>query len=582
MQDIIIKNQTGATQTVGSLIFGATETRNLTDTVGSEALADLSIEPLGKSLVDALNDGDFLLLSPVQSPGAAPGDAVQAASISNVESISAAVVFRGEVANEAQLSSFDNPEAGEYAAVSATATLWLYDGAAWFDTTVEASFQNWIPPVGPPPVPENQGVVTFDLSRTKDVQLQPLTGEVYRIGSTNSGYNVAGLASAETISNPGEYFEFPALVVNQHQGFGLASAADCDGAGPNDNGVPVPGVLWTSGALAYSGRSWAAYFTGAGVWTTGAQNGGPTLTGSGYSNTLLASAGLFSTGAQCRIGLDSQAHAYFGVVVDDVVRVVWRSATPMPVQDYKFVWNGHYITSKLSQLPNRVSAAPPAYEDTHFVRFDGTDEFVSFADSAPIASLLDFTQSWSFGFKLGNTWNPSQSDARDTILRNGANAFYMRGANTGNAAPYLQNGLTYQGQNTWNPLNSGDRVVVTYDSATNRARYFRNGAQVGGGWTLSTLLANNNVDGTCSLAKGGGWSSYLAGGLDEVFFVGRRLLPAEVAESAAGGDPSLWSFYADVIDFLLMGEGTFPSINGIKGALSGTLENGEPEDFVAY
>jgi len=158
----------------------------------------------------------------------------------------------------------------------------------------------------------------------------------------------------------------------------------------------------------------------------------------------------------------------------------------------------------------------------------------------------------------------------------------MRGANTGNAAPYLQNGLTYQGQNTWAQLNAGDRVAVTYDSATSRARYFRNGAQVGGGWTLSTLLANNNVDGTCSLAKGGGWSSYLAGGLDEVFFVGRRLLPAEVAEAAAGGDPSLWSFYADVIDFLLMGEGTFPAINGIKGALSGTLENGEPEDFVAY
>ena len=92
----------------------------------------------------------------------------------------------------------------------------------------------------------------------------------------------------------------------------------------------------------------------------------------------------------------------------------------------------------------------------------------------------------------------------------------------------------------------------------------------------------NQSDGTLTLAEGGGFASYLAGGLDDVFFVGRPISASEAAEAAAGGNPETWTFYADIIDFLLMGEGTFPTIDGLKGILEGTLQNGEPEDFVEY
>ena len=592
---IIVQNRTGEVQTVGGLVFdkGAAgdeengETRDLTEDMASGVFADVFVEPLNKTLAASLDDGDLLLVSPpLPRASVPPSSVVQAASLYTVEASTSLVVFRGEVANEAALSTLTSPSELDYAAVADTGTLWVYTGAAagWVDTTLAATFQNWTPPVGPPPVPENLGQVTLDLSRTANVAIQGATGEIYRTGPTGSGYNIAGIATVETISAPGEYFEFPAVVVNSHQGFALASAADCDGAGPNENNRQPPGVLWTSGTASWSGRSFVGYFTGSGIWTNASQNGSSVGNGSGYSNTLLNEAGLFSTGAQIRIGLDPQYHAYIGVVVDNVVRVIFRSVTPMPVQDYKFVWNGHYIASKLSQLPNVITTPAPAYSDTHYVNFDGADEYVSFSDSGPIANVLRWDEDWSFGFKLGNTWNPPAVDKKDTVLRNGQNAFYIRAANTGNAAPYLQNGPFYDGQNTWQGLSAGDRVVVTYDAANFRAKYYKNGVLVGGGWVLNAgrTRDQNNADGTLTLGKGGGWSSFLAGGLDEVFFVGRTMTPAEAAESAAGGDPAVWSFYAEIIEFLLMGENTFPGIQGVKGVLSGTLENGEAEDFAAY
>ena len=146
----------------------------------------------------------------------------------------------------------------------------------------------------------------------------------------------------------------------------------------------------------------------------------------------------------------------------------------------------------------------------------------------------------------------------------------------------MANGQTYQGLNTWVGVSAGDRIVVCYNSGTNAFTYYLNGVSRG----TRTLTMNNLADGTVTLAQGSGssvyQSNYLAGGLDEVWFANRPLNIAEVQETVNGGDPSLWSFYADVIEFLLMGEDTFPAINGLRGLLTGTAENGEPGDFVGY
>jgi len=229
----------------------------------------------------------------------------------------------------------------------------------------------------------------------------------------------------------------------------------------------------------------------------------------------------------------------------------------------------------------------PEYTDTRYVNFDGENEIVTFSDSTPIAGILDFDQDWSFGFKLGNTWNVEQvGTSKLTVVRNGNNSFYIQAANTPNASPYVQNGALYSGLNSRATLVAGDRVVVTYDSAQKRFRYYLNGVPTGDGggtWVLRAGLTNES-NGVVTLAEGGGFGQILGGGLDDVFFATRTLSASEAAESAAVGNPKDWSFYddPDLVDVLPMGENTFPNIIGIKGILEGTMINAEPEDFVEY
>ena len=500
--------------------------------------------------------------------------------------------FRGEVANPSQLSALTNPLEDDYAGVQSTGTIWQYDGAAWSDTSNVISFQSWIPTVGPEAPPENTGTINISTSFSANTSQNTETGEVYRIGPSNQAYNVAGICSVETIAAAGDYFEFPALLINQHTGLGLASTADAEGTGPNQNGLANPGILWDYPTYNnhYTGKSAMAFFTGSGPWTYGSQNGGSYQTGSGYNSTTLRNLGLFPNyggggGATVRVGLDDQYHFYCSVIDGAVNRVVFRSLNPLPVQAYRFCCVLYMANAKLSQLPNRiVGAQPPAngYADTHYVDFDGFNEYVSFTSSTPIASVMDFSQDWSFGFKIADTWNPTNaSTVKYTVVKNGANTFYIN-ANNSNASPYMANGQTYQGLNTWVGVSAGDRIVVCYNSGTNAFTYYLNGVSRG----TRTLTMNNLADGTVTLAQGSGssvyQSNYLAGGLDEVWFANRPLNIAEVQETVNGGDPSLWSFYADVIEFLLMGEDTFPAINGLRGLLTGTAENGEPGDFVGY
>ena len=590
--NVTIQNNYGVPVVIGGVAFEVAESRNITalyegPNLALEPVLDMANNAeLAETMAEAMDAGDLRVISPAIPPDVAPSTTVTPASLYAVDSQTAAFVFRGEVGTPSELASVTDPETGDYAAVQSTGTLWQYRDASWEDTEEVAVFQNWIPPVSPSPLPENRGQITPDLRFTKDVAIQASTGITYPVGPTNSGYNVRGLVSEEVIRNPGDYFEFPALVINQHQGFGLASAADCVGNGPNENGVPIPGRIFQLGNNTYSGRSAMAFFTGSSAWTYGAQNGGSKVNGSAYPTAVLAPTGIFSTGATVRVGLDAQYRFYVGVVIDQEVKVVFRSENPLPTQNYKFVWTGFYFTSVLSQLPNIVtSVTPPAYTDTHYVQFDGVDKFVTFADSTPISAVLDLSQDWAFGFKLATQWNVEGRDARLTVIRNGSNSFYMRGPGTANAAPYVQNGDSsdkrlYSGANTWKTLSQGDRVVISYNASTKRFTYYRNGDNVVG-WTLRAGLTNES-DGTLSVGQGGGWAQYLKGGLDEVFFMPRQMTDSEVRESAAGGDPALWTFYADIIDFLLMGEGTFPTIDGLKGILEGTLQNGEPKDFVEY
>ncbi len=613
-----VRNDTPSTQTVEGLIFTAGESRDISVELSPSEIFDAQVEPLGKSLATALDDGDFSLVGAALPGGMTPGMAVTPATVQTVQEDTlpdapsdgqifgrqdgawvpaggpggGAYYFRGEVANQAGLGAFTDPQEEEYAAVQDTGTLWQYDGAAWADTGINASFQDWIPPVGPSPLPINQGTITPDLSFSFNVAFQGSTGAVYRIGPTNSGYNYAGFASENVISQAGDYFEFPSVFFNTIQGLGLASTDTLTGNGPNENGVATPGEFCTppSNMFSYTGRDVMGYVKNNGLYTTGAQNGGA-LQMFQPSAAERDDSGAWSTGGKVRLGLDAQYHFYMAVYLpsSQVWKTLFRSTTPLPTQSYRFLWAGFYAGSVLSQRPNQVVTPPPpgGYSDLFYVKLDGFNEYVDLGSPAGLSNALNFGQPFSYGCTVANQWNPIGAPTpKYTLLRNGANAFYLNPQPNpgGNSQPYLTAQGVQSGANTWKQVNAGDRLVLQ-SNGTN-IQFMVNGQTWWNTTIPATITANNGPSGQLTVGEGGPISSYLQGGIDNCWFMDRPLVGQEIAEAGNGGNPEDWSFYAEILAFYLMGEGgpvAFPSITDLTGNQpDATLINGEPTDFTPY
>jgi len=60
---LVVKNNTVATQYVQGLIFQADEERDLFADLTPSELLDARVDPLGKGLADAIEDGDFSIIS---------------------------------------------------------------------------------------------------------------------------------------------------------------------------------------------------------------------------------------------------------------------------------------------------------------------------------------------------------------------------------------------------------------------------------------------------------------------------------------------------------------------------------------
>jgi len=362
---MIIRNDQPTSITISGVIFAPAEERDLSLLLSPTEIYDAIVLPLNKSLPDALDDGDVAAPNANTTPPMTPGDIARPSSVEYVIEATqdgGAYNFRGNVANIVDLAGILNPQEGDHVAVQATGTLFEYESASWVDTGINASFQDWIPPVGPNPTPINQGAITPDLAYSVNVAFQPSVGVVYRTGNTNSGYNYAGFASENVISQAGDFFEFPTVRINNIQGFGLASTDTLEGNGPNENGVGTPGVFCTppSNMFSYSGRDVMGYFKTNGLYTTGAQNGGALIM-SNPSQAERDESGVWSTGGRVRVGLDGQYHFYIAMFMPtgQVWQTLFRSTTPMPTQSYRFVWVGFYAGSVLSQLPNQVVTPPP-------------------------------------------------------------------------------------------------------------------------------------------------------------------------------------------------------------------------------
>lgn len=502
--------------------------------------------------------------------------------------IGGAYNFRAEVGTVADAEALPDPQDGDHAAVQATGTLYKYDGLNWINTGILASFQNWIPPVGPTPLPENTGVITPDLAYSFDVAFQSAVGSVYRIGNRNGGFNQAGFASEQVVSQAGDFFEFPNLIINNTQGIGLASTDTLNGNGPNENGEPNPGVFCNppSGPTPYTGRDAMGYFKVDGLFTRGGQNGGQIVQDDPTPQERDES-GVWSTGGRVRVGLDAQYYFYIAMWLPgpQVWKTLFRSSTPLPEQSYRFVWVGNYPDSVLSQLPNQIinPPAPGGYSDLFYVQLDGFNEYVDVGTQPSLSDVLNYGQPWAFGCTVATRWNPLGSfTPKYTLLKNGTNTLYLNPGT--NSQPYITAGGSQLGANTWRQVNPGDRLI--FQSSGTTIQWILNGS-VRWSTTISAAInAANAPSGQLTIGERGPISTFLQGGIDNCWFMGRPLVGFEIAEAGAGGNPELWSFYSELLGFYLMGEGgppAFPNITDLTGNLTDAqLVNGEDTDFTPY
>ena len=591
---MIIRNEQAGAITVAGVVLQPGAQEDFNDIPETELFDARVVTSTGEQtqLAAALDEGVVSAPTAFIVPPATIGDLARSASVAFVLDATrdgGAYNYRARVDTVAELAGLTDPQDGDHAAVKEAGTLYKYENAAWGDTGINAVFTDWIPPVGPSPLPINLGTIEPDLDFSFNVGFQSSVGAVYRVGPvTGSGYNYAGFASTQVVSQAGDYFEFPSIIINTIQGLGLASTDTLEGNGPNQDGVATPGVFCTppSNFYAYTGRDAMGYLKADGLYTTGSQNGGGIAM---YQPTAAerAESGIWSSGGRVRVGLDAQYHFYIATWLTgaQVWKTLFRSNTPMPTQSYRFVWAGFYSGSVLSQLPNQVvnPPAPGGYSDLFYVKLDGFDEYVDVGTQPELSAILDYGQPWAFGCTIGNDWNPTSIlTPKYTLLRNGNNAIYINPG--GNTAPYLSAGSATGGANTWSQVKAGDRLL--FQSNGTSIQYAVNGVLKWNSSIVSSVVAANAPNGQLTIGQKGPISSFLQGGIDNCWFMGRPLVGFELAEAGLGGNPQNWSFYNELIGFYLMGEGgaaAFPDIADLTGNLTdAVLVNGESGDFTPY
>lgn len=228
-----------------------------------------------------------------------------------------------------------------------------------------------------------------------------------------------------------------------------------------------------------------------------------------------------------------------------------------------------------------------------YIHFDGSNDYVEFSDKGVAnANLLDWTKSWTIGMTLVE-FDVNSDGNFITLFKSGDNAIMLRrgGANHG---LYItgNNGATKVGANTWYAPNAGGKILFSYDSTTNRLKYYigtiSGGYNLRANYSVNTGSIGGNTPGT-------------------EFCIGKRVSSNAVAESLMfhGGANNLIvadealsgpyineyfsvsetyddaSFYSDLTSWVKMGEDTYPNVVDTKGAMTGgALIDGTEDDFV--
>ena len=308
-------------------------------------------------------------------------------------------------------------------------------------------------------------------------------------------------------------------------------------------------------------------------------------------------------GGDFRIGRDTDGvlkfqFKYNGIWTSIMKSVGANAATTGDSDDLYLTWdayNGPAQTSSViyaPEAPYAVTAAPAQtgnYANTHYIDHDGTNDYVDFS-TANTDDFMDWEapSDWSIGFTWdGRKTSQAQTGQYMTIFSNGDCAlnFRLSPSNWGIYASGKNpaNAFYASGINTWYEPSLGDKYLIQFNQVAKTITVYKNGTLAGTINAVHLVNTYHNANGEFTIGKGTTYGGYFDGGLRNVMLrSGTHLGSAQRDEYFLNEDITGTSFYADTetIDFLRVGEETYPAVNGLKGAVLGTFNNGTAADYV--
>ena len=229
--------------------------------------------------------------------------------------------------------------------------------------------------------------------------------------------------------------------------------------------------------------------------------------------------------------------------------------------------------------PEGGEGTPFAQAPGRYAFLDGTNNYVEF-DNAN-ADVLDYTKQWAFSMSLKSV--SGMNDAGTTVLfSRGKNDITLVRGGSNWGIYCFANGVSVCQANTWYAPASDSRIVVVCTGT--RIEYYLNGVRRAN-MSINANVSNQDPSGNLKMGDSGFVSYGLNwyGGVENSFLMhgpNALLTSAEVNEFVMGVTPSTLSYYDQLDDFFQYGLETYPSINGVKGSVTGNLIGGTPEDFV--
>jgi hypothetical protein len=220
------------------------------------------------------------------------------------------------------------------------------------------------------------------------------------------------------------------------------------------------------------------------------------------------------------------------------------------------------------------------------VDFDGTNDHVVFSGTAT-DDFMDWDGpkgDWSIGFTWdGRLSTQAQNQQYMTLFSNGTNQIAFRQGGSNQGIYFKGSSTSSWGINTWYAPVLGDKYLFEFNAVAKTIQVWRNGFNQGSVNAVHLVDTYNGADGVFTIGKGvSGWDSF-DGGLSDIYLrKGAHLGTAQRDEYFLTADLTATTFYADTesIDFLRVGEETYPAVNGLKAVALGTFTNGTSADFV--